>query len=444
MNKRRIVIAVPALVLSVAAIALIPAGCSDTSSPAGSQGVLASASRETAAVNVVSVTRPVTRSLSRDLEIPATLIAHEKADLYAKVSGYVAAVKVDIGDAVKAGDPLVELDIPEMAEELRQAEALLTARQAKVRALRAQATAARLGVDSAEAQLNRARSEMQLERSTRARMEELFEAEVIPEQQVDEARSEAAVTEAVLQIAEADVARAEGDIAAADANVAVGLAEVAVAEARIAHLQALMEYAVLRAPYDGVITRRFIDPGAFVRSAANGATMPLLAIASRGRIRLAMDVPEPAAPNVRQGTKVQVTIPALGADALSLAVSRTAWSLNPDTRTMRVEVDLDDRDGTLQPGMYARALIRIEAEAALTVPSSAIRVREGQTYLLVVRDGLAAETPVTVGYDDGIRAAILDGLAGDELVITSATSAVAPGVSVKPVLDDDSSPEARG
>ena len=444
MNKRRFDIAVPAFVAVAAAITVIAAGCGDTSAPAGSQGVLASASWETAAVNVVAVTRPVQRSLSRDLEIPATLIAYKTTDLYVKVSGYVAAVNVDIGDAVTAGDPLVELDIPEMAEELRQAEALLTARHANVRALKAQAMAARLGVDSAEAQLNRARSEMQLEQSTRARMEELFEAEVIPAQQMDEARSEAAVTLAVLQIAEADVARAEGDIAAADANVAVGLADVAVAEARIAHLKALMEYAVLRAPYDGVITRRFIDPGAFVRSAADGTTMPLLAIASRGRIRLAMDVPEPAVPNVRPGTKVRLTIPALGTRTLSVVVSRTAWSLNPATRTMRIEVDLDNRDGTLQPGMYAKALIRIEAESALTIPSAAIRVRAGETYLLVVQDGRAVEAPVTVGYDDGIRAAILDGLEGDELVITSATSAVAAGVSVKPVLDDDSSPETRG
>ncbi len=444
MNKGRLDIAVPARVLVAAAIAVIPAGCNDTSAPAGSQGVLASASPETAAINVVAVTRPVEQSLSRDLEIPATLVAYHTADLYAKVSGYVAAVSVDIGDTVKAGDPLVELDIPEMAEELREAEAMLAAKQAKVRALKAQATTARLGVDSAAAQLNQALSEMQLEQSTRTRMEELFEAEVIPEQQLDEARSEAAVTEALLQIAEAEVARAEGDIAAAEANVAVGRAEVAVAEARIAHLQALMQYTVLRAPYDGVITRRFIDPGAFVRSAADGTTTPLLAIASRGRIRLTMDVPEPAVPNVRRGTRIQLTIPALGTNTLSVTVSRTAWSLNPDTRTMRVEADLDDRGGTLQPGMYARARIHIEAESALTVPSAAIRVRAGETYLLVVRNGLAVEAPVTVGYDNGIRAAILDGLAGDELVITSATSAVAAGVSVTPVLDDDSSPEARG
>ncbi len=444
MNKRRLDIAVPARVLVAAACAVIPAGCTDTPSSADSQGVLASASPDSAAVNVVAVTRPVQRSMSRDLEIPATLIAYETADLYVKVSGYVAAVNVDIGDTVKAGDALVELDIPEMAEELRQAEALLIAEKAGVRALKTQATAARLGVDSAEAQLNRALSEMQLEQSTRARMEELFEAEVIPEQKVDEARSEAAVTLAMLQIAQANVARAEGDIAAADANVAVGLAEVAVAEARIAHLLTMMQYAVLRAPYDGVITRRFIDPGAFARSAADGATMPLLAIASRGRIRLAMDVPEPVVPNVRLGTKIQLTIPALGTNTLSVTVSRMAWSLNPNTRTMRIEADLGDHGGTLQPGMYARALIRIEAESALTIPSSAIRVRAGETYLLVVQDGRAVETTITVGYDNGIRAAILAGLDGDELVITSATSAVAAGVSVKPVLDDDSSPEARG
>ncbi len=384
---------------------------------------------------VVSVAAPVPAETHRTVEVPASLVPHETADLYAKTSGYVAVMHVDIGSVVTAGQTLIEISVPEMAKELEKARAQRVARLAGVVALMARESEAVLRLRSARAQVAGADSQARFQRVSCGRKQELYDARAIPDQALDEARHTRAVAEAELSIAEADVARAEGEVAAAKADVKVGEAEVAVAEAEIGRLESLVKYSLIIAPCDGVITRRLVDPGAFVRSAASGgATAPLLTIAATGKLRLVMEVPEPLVPSVAIGTEVMVTLPALGGDPERASITRVAYALNPSTRTMRAEIDMDDRNGRIQPGMYAKALISVATPtAALVVPSAAIRARGSETYVLVVRDGVTAQAPVTLGYDDGVQAQVISGLRGDELVITAATSAVAPGVAVEAV-----------
>jgi len=396
-------------------------------------------------VNVVGVATPAPGAFSRRLDIPASLEPWETADLYAKVSGYVSEVKVDIGSVVSAGDQLIEIAVPEMAEALNMAQAMVMAREARIDAFKAESVAARLRLDSARAQLTRARAEAELHRITFRRSQELFDAQAIPEQALDEARSREAIAAASVLIGEADVAVAEGEIAEAAANVRVAEAEAAVARAKVAELRTLMEYATITAPFDGVISERFVDPGAFVRSAAEGTTTPLLCIVSTGRLRLTIDIPETSVSVIGVGTDVEVVIPAVGGPLLEASISRTAYALDPATRTMRVEVDMDDQGGLLHPGMYAKVAVLIDAtQGVLTVPSAAIRVRGDDTYVLVVADDVAVEAPVTIGYDDGLRAEIVEGLRGDEQVIVTATSAVAPGVRVEPVPVNRSTDDAQG
>jgi RND family efflux transporter MFP subunit len=390
-----------------------------------------SAGQETA--HPVEVAQPVKAPLRRDLRIPGTLAAWEVADLYAKTSGYVISVEVDIGSRVSAGDVLLRLDVPEMAEDLRQAEAELDARRAAVQAASAQAERARLAAESAAASEHRAEAEAALARITATRKAQLHEARAISSQELDEASSQLAVAEAALRMAAAGVAAAEGDIAAAGAAVRVAQSGVAVTEAVIARLQALLRYATVTAPFEGVITRRLVDRGAFVRSAADGATTALLTLAGTDRVRLVLEIPETEAPLVGVGTPVLVEIPALGAEPLEASISRTALALEPATRTMRVEADLKNPDDRLRPGMYARTIVRAQTKEALTIPSRAIRVRGGQTTVLVADTGIAREVPVRIGYDDGILTEIIEGLEGGEKVITSATGAVAPGAAVQPV-----------
>ena len=192
-----------------------------------------------------------------------------------------------------------------------------------------------------------------------------------------------------------------------------------------------MKYATIRAPFDGVITDRHVDPGAFVRSAAEGAGRSLLMIANVSYIRLVLQIPEVDTPYVRVGTDVTIDVKALNDDPITATVTRSAVALKANTRTMRVEVDLDNRSGRLAPGMYAQVEVKLESKVqAMLIPSNAIRVRGKKISVLVAQNGIAQAKPITLGYDDGIWAEVVTGLSGDEEIIISASSAIAPGAPV--------------
>ncbi len=383
----------------------------------------------------VEVVKPVRRTLERELKIPATLIPDELVDLLAKTSGYVAEVSVDIGDRVRKGQVLARLSIPEMADELVQVEARLTAKQARTHALRARAKQARQEIVTARAEVRRYQAEHELDQLNLKRMQELHAGDAITDQALDEARSAHTVTEAQLQIAEAKVAGAAAAHDAVEADVLVAEADVLVAQASRARLKTLMEYAAIKAPFDGVITVRNVDQGAFVRSAADGVAMPLLRIAKTDRIRVVLEIPEVDSSYVQVGTEVNITLRAPRGRSITGSVARIAGVLKPDTRTMRVEVDLDNAAGRFRPGTYAQASVKLESKAqALVIPSKAIRVRDRNTFVLVSVQGIAESRPVRIGYDDGIWAEILSGLGDNELVITASRGALEPGDAVTPVM----------
>ena len=288
---------------------------------------------------LVEVTQPERRTLTRPLTMPATLMADEQVDMLAKTSGYVTEVVVDIGSRVKKGDVLAIIDVPEMMDELRQAQAVQAAKNAKV----TQAEALR---ETAKAEVQRSAAEYALHKITHDRKVALRKQNVIPEQELDEAKNQLAVAEASQKIARAKVASGQAD-------VAVAKAEVLMAVATVARIKTLMEYATIRAPFDGVITERFIDPGDFVRSAAGGAAEPLLWIAKTDRIRLSLEIPEMDSTSVKVGTPVEILVKALGTNPFPGTITRTAVALRASTRTMRAEVDLDNADGLFAPCMYA-------------------------------------------------------------------------------------------
>ncbi|MEE8171277.1 MAG: efflux RND transporter periplasmic adaptor subunit [Phycisphaerae bacterium] len=365
----------------------------------------------------VEVTTPQRRTVTRPLTMPATLLAGEMADLHAKTSGYITEVAVDIGDRVKKNDALLIIDVPEMIDELRSAEAVLEAKLARV--VQAESLA-----DTARAQVKRHDAEFELAKLTLSRTTELRQAAAIPQQEMDNARGRLQVAEAMINIAHAAVASAEADIRSAQAQAAV-------ARAAAARLRTLMEYTTLRAPFDGVITERNVDPGAFVRSAAEGASAPLLSIAMTDFIRLALEIPESDVPFVRPGTEVEIDVKALRGDPIHATITRIAVAVKPGTRTMRAEVRLNNDDGRLAPGMYARVVVKLETkEQAMVIPSPAVRVRGRDLSVLVAAGSVARTVPIQLGYDDGIWAEITGGLTGDEQIILPGNSAVAPGAAV--------------
>lgn len=380
----------------------------------------------------VEVVNPSRRAITRELQTPATLRADERVDLFAKVSGYVERINVDIGDRVSKGDVLVRLAIPEMADEIRQAEALHLATQSRVRALEAKVVQTNRLVDTARAQVKQYQAQHELGQLNLDRKKALREGNAIPQQAMDEAQSAHTITEAKLAIAQAQVAGAQAEQQAALADVEVAKADVMVAQAKTSRLKTLSGYASVRAPFDGVVTMRGVDPGTFVRSAADGVTKPLVRVSKIDSIRVVLEIPENEVPFVRPGTIVHVTVKALGAEPITAKVSRIAGALNPRTRTMRAEVDLDNKEGKLAPGMYAQVIVELSFnEQALAIPSKALRVDGKETIVFVCQKEVVESRPVKVGYDDGIWAEILTGLSEGDLVITSTGGTIVSGMPVR-------------
>ncbi|MBI4558692.1 MAG: efflux RND transporter periplasmic adaptor subunit [Candidatus Hydrogenedentes bacterium] len=258
------------------------------------------------------------------IELSGSIEAFEKADLYAKVSGYIEEITVDIGDEVHAGDAISRLTIPEMGPELLRA---------------------KTAIAEARAQYEKARADASLTGVTYTRYSDLY------------AKEPGAITKQ-----EVDVAKAEQSVATA--QVSVANASIASAEAEVARLEALMDYAIIKAPFDGVITKRYLDTGSLV-VAGTGGGKPLVEIMRKDKVRLVVYVPEAAASSVKPGTPASVTIDALkGLDAMDASVTRCSGSLMPDTRSMRAEIELSNSSDTLKPGMFAKVRLKLTAKEA--------------------------------------------------------------------------------
>ena len=199
----------------------------------------------------------------------------------------------------------------------------------------------------------------------------------------------------------------------------------------------MVSYTRIESPFDGVVTHRGdgIHPGSFIRSAADGSSEPLLAVATTDKMRTIVLVPDPDVPFCNVGDPTTVKIDGLGGRVFKGKISRTAESEDLKDRTMRVEIDLPNDQGLLRDGMYGRAIIELEpASKNLTIPSTCLIEQDGHGdgAVFVVRDGKVQRVRIRVGKDSGLRVEVLSGLTEDDQVISQITPSIAEGVAVKP------------
>ena len=245
--------------------------------------------------------------------------------------------------------------------------------------------------------------------------------DVIAPQTVDEARAGFAAAEAGVKLARSGIAEIES--------------RVSRARALRARLETMTQFAEIRAPFDGVVTERLADPGALVRpSAAPPAGPGVAAVASVGKVRVLVDVPESEAPLVTKRTPAVVRFDSLPGRSFEGTVARYSGALHSAARTMRAEIDIDNRSRELVPGMYGRATLTLASHAdAILLPAEAVRAEGGAEFVYLVIDGRARRVGVEAEIGDGIQAQVTKGLAGDEAVILSARGPLADGVRVRSV-----------
>ena len=345
--------------ITIAVLVLLGVGAARTvlSRAANDKSLDAAVSEHTALY--VKTTLPQAAGTGRTVALPGTLQGAVQAPIAARAAGYVKSWSKDIGAHVEKGDVLAELEAPELDQQVSQAQAAR----------------------------DQTASTVALAETTVARWDALRKKDVVSQQDLDERR--------------AGLVQARANLAAADAN--------------LQRLKQLEAFKHVTAPFAGIVTKRNVDVGDLIDTSGK----PLFLLSQTDPLRVYVSVPQTWAGLVKTGQSVDVTQAELGNHAFKGQVTRTSGSIDTSTRTMQVEVSLQNKDGALLPGAYVQVALPLSASPTLSVPSNALLFRgEGTRVALVDGQGKITLRAVTLGRNNGTTVEVTSGLqATDRLVL---------------------------
>lgn len=341
------------------------------------------------AVKVVQVRRS---AAEQNLTLPGTTLADQQTSLYARIDGYLKSYAFDLGDAVKKGQLVAEIDSPEVDQQLRQARATLLV---------------------AQASLLQAQANQELAKVAAERWAALVKEKAVSQQEADEKRL-------TLLAREADVEAAKASAKAQEANVK--------------RYEELSTFKQIVAPFDGIVTARNVEIGTLVSEGSGSATRELFRMVQVQSLRLHVPVPESFVPAIKVGMDASLAFGAYPGKSFSGKVSRYSGAVDVASRTMLVELRVPNGDGRLLPGMYAQATFKLQREAqALLMPSNALLIRpEGTLVALVGKDQLVRYRKVQVGRDFGTEIEIVSGLEEHDTVMANPGTVIREGTKVSP------------
>jgi RND family efflux transporter MFP subunit len=358
---------------------------------------------------VAAVARAERRTVGTTLTIAGEFKPFQDVDVHAKVAGYIKVIYVDVGDHVKSGQTLAVLEIPEMAAQLAGADAAVRRSKEEIR--------------RAESDLARAQSAHAAAHSAYARLKQAAEsrAGLVAQQEIDDSQAKDLEFEAQVSSSSAALSAAQQQLQMAEANQQ--------------QYAALSDYSRIVAPFSGVVTARYADTGALIAAGTSSSTqsMPVVRLAEISKLRLVLPIPESVAAQIHLGDPVKARVQALNQDIVG-KVSRFADSLDRQTRTMEAEIDFDNRDGHLIPGMYAETELSLrEKKNALTVPLEAVtRNGDDATVLAVTTQNAIEERRVKLGLEDSVRVEVLSGLTDNDRVVIGNRSQFRNGQKIQP------------
>lgn len=378
-------------------------------SACGSRGATSNAqAAEVPSASVAAVTRG---SIVHTLNLAGQFQPYQLVEVHAKVSGYIKKIYVDIGDKVHEGQVLAVLEVPELNAQLKGTVADLA--QSKDEIIRAQH------------EVSRAQSVHAALHADYTRLKQASEAQpgLIAQQELDDAQAKDLASEAQIDAAKSALSAARQKSASSSANNE--------------RVSALQDYTKVTAPLDGVIIWRYADTGALIQAGTSSDTqsLPIVKLSQSGLLRLRLPVPEDAVSYIHEGATVNVRVDAVHRTFAGKVV-RFTRNVSLATRTMETEIDVENKDLSLTPGMYANTAIELEQHSnVLTIPEPAV-IQDGSktTVLVVDNDHRVQIRNVQIGLQGSNRVEVTSGLQEGDLVITGAQSNYQSGEVVKPRL----------
>jgi RND family efflux transporter MFP subunit len=368
---------------------------------------------------VAAVVKVSRGKLGSPLTLAGAFKPFQDVDVHAKVAGYIKKIYVDVGSRVAEGQTIAVLEVPELAAQLAGADAAVRR--------------SRQEISRAQGDVQRAKSAHAAVHAMCQRLQQAAEQKVglVAQQELDNARAK-------------DL---EGEAQVSSAEAALNAAQQAfeVAEANAKQYAALSEYTRIVAPFTGVVTVRYADTGSLIAAGTASSTQstPVVRIAQISVLRLVVPIPESIAGEIRLNDPVKVHVQALNADYVG-KVSRFAESLDPQTRTMETEIDFQNADGRLLPGMYVQAIVAPpDSRDILTVPLEAVALgadaSEGSV-LVVNAKNILEERKVQLGLQGSTRVEVRVGLTDGEFVVIGSRNEFRAGMKVIPKVIDPSRP----
>ena len=329
------------------------------------------------AIPIVRVVPLKRAAAAEEIVLPANVQAFTDAPIYARTNGYLKKWYADIGTRVKAGQLLAEIDTPEVDQQLRQA----------------------------RADLNTAEANLHLSQITADRYAGLLKTDSVSKQDADNAAGDYEAKKAIVKSGEANVQR----------------------------LTELLSFQKIYAPFDGVITARNTDIGQLIDSGSSGGPgRELFHIASVKKLRAYVNVPQDYSRNAKPGLVADLTFPDLPGKRIPGKLVSTSDSIDPSSRTLLVQFEVDNANGELLPGAYAALHLKLPAgSSSYIVPATSLMFRSEGLRLATVNDNKAALLPVTIGRDFGTEVEIISGLTGNESIIVNPLDSLLPGQQVR-------------
>ncbi len=363
------------------------------------------------AIPSVSVIHPKPGAMKNEVVLPGNVQAFTDSPIYARSSGYLKQWNVDIGGHVKAGQVLATIEAPEVDQQVTQAKATLQQTRASL--------------DQAIANQEQGKANEDIARVTAERWQNLVKKGAVSRQENDQYQAQYQAQVANLNALAQAIAAARSNIAAAEAN--------------LGRLQEMQNYETVKAPFDGIVTARNIDVGALINAGNGGAAQELFHLAATAKLRVYVSVPQADSRAAVPGLKSYVTLAEFPGRRFPGELVRTAGAIDPTTRTLLTEVDVDNASGELRPGAYAEVHLLIpEGSRSLILPVSALMFRSEGLRVGVVRGGNQAElVPVVLGKDYGNEVEVVSGLNENDSVIANPPDSLASGARVQVVNSSD-------